>query len=107
MTRLQEYDIQRTLLPVSHASVPLSTVGSSGGDQESSVGSLNLRSYVPLTRSGTGATLPISKFPDESQTVSREGLSALSGKSKRWTRGFDAVPLSSSEQPRNKYSNAI
>lgn len=80
MTRLEEFDIQRTLLPVSHASVPLSGAAGSSNDQESSVPSLNLRSYIPLTRPGVGGAIPLTKFTDESQTVSREGLSALSGR---------------------------
>ncbi|UJR25758.1 hypothetical protein I4U23_007112 [Adineta vaga] len=46
LPRLQEFDIQRTLLPVSHNSVSLATTNSNSGNDASG----SLRTYVPLSR---------------------------------------------------------
>lgn len=79
ISRLQEFDIQRTLLPVSHASVPLSTVNASNAN-DPSVPSSNLRSYIALPRTGANGTNRIVKSIDETNPISRTELSVLSGK---------------------------
>jgi hypothetical protein len=78
LPRLQEFDIQRTLMPMSHASMPLSAVNSNNGI-DSSVPSVNLRSYVALSRPGISPNIRNGKAGDVLNTVSREDFSALSG----------------------------
>lgn len=80
ITRLQEFDIQRTLLPVSHASVPLSTASTVNAN-DPSVPANNLRSYIALPRTGANGNNRIIKSIDENNPISRTELSVLSGKS--------------------------
>ena len=80
ISRLQEFDIQRTLLPISHASVPLSS--NIANENDSSAASLHLRSYVPLSRPGMNGINPVTKSTDTTQSTSREGLSVLSSKTR-------------------------
>ncbi len=76
-TRLQELDIQRALLPVSHATTPLLSAFVSNGI-DPCIPSLNLRSYVALSRSGMN-NARMEKPNEIIRSVSRERLSALSG----------------------------
>lgn len=77
MTRLQELDIQRPLMPMTHASTTLLPAFTNNG-MDPCVPSLSLRSYVALSRPGIGG-MRMGK-PNEVMTpVSREGLSVLSG----------------------------
>ncbi|CAF3329937.1 unnamed protein product [Rotaria socialis] len=80
LTRLQELDIQRSLMPMSHASTPLLSAFSKNGI-DPCVPSLNLRSYVALTRPGIGNDR-IRKPTETIVRVSRESVSTLSGKSR-------------------------
>ncbi|CAF1176649.1 unnamed protein product [Rotaria sordida] len=82
ISRLQEFDIQRTLMPMSHASVPLSSVNSNNGT-DPSVPSVNLRSYVTLSRPGIGTNIRNEKTNDTIHPVSRTDLSTLSVTSPR------------------------
>ncbi|CAF4038343.1 unnamed protein product [Rotaria sp. Silwood2] len=77
MPRLQEFDIQRTLMPMSHASVPLASANTNNGT-DPSVPSVNLRSYVTLSRPGIGGTVQNGKTNDTIHPVSRTDLSTLS-----------------------------
>ncbi|CAF0725747.1 unnamed protein product [Rotaria sp. Silwood1] len=77
ITRLQEFDIQRTLMPMSHASVPLSSANSNNGT-DPSIPSVNLRSYVTLSRPGVGGNIRNGKTNETIHPVSRTDLSTLS-----------------------------
>lgn len=79
LSRLQQVDIQRTLMPMSHASVPLSTVNSNNGN-DPSIPSSNLRSYIALSRPAVNGNLRNIKSDDVTNPVSRIELSVLSGK---------------------------
>jgi hypothetical protein len=79
LPRLQEFDIRRTLMPMSHASVSLSTVNSNDGI-DPSIPSSNLRSYVALSRPEVSGNNPNVKSTDVVNPVSRTELSVLSGK---------------------------
>jgi hypothetical protein len=78
LPRLQEVDIQRTLMPMSHTSVPLSSTNSNHGS-DPSIPSSNLRSYVALSRPGITANMRNIKAHDTINPVSRIELSVLSG----------------------------
>lgn len=78
LTRLQELDIQRPLMPMTHASTSLPPAFTNNG-VDPCVPSLNLRSYVALSRPGIG-TLRMGKSNEIMTPVSREGLSVLSGR---------------------------
>ncbi|CAF1676263.1 unnamed protein product [Rotaria magnacalcarata] len=80
LTRLQELDIQRSLMPMSHASTPLLSAFTNKGI-DPCVPSLNLRSYVALTRPGIGHDR-IRKPTETIVRVSRESVSTLSAKSR-------------------------
>ncbi len=77
LPRLQEFDIQRTLMPMSHASVALSTINNNPNDP--TIPSSNLRSYVALSRPGANTTNRMPKSIDVTNPVSRQELSILSG----------------------------
>jgi hypothetical protein len=77
LTRLQELDIQRALMPVSHVTSPLLS-GFKNNGIDPCVPSLNLRSYVSLSRPGFGNIL-MAKPNDIIAPASRERLSVLSG----------------------------
>jgi hypothetical protein len=77
LTRLQELDIQRILMPMSQASTPLLPVFTND-IVDPTVPSLNLRSYVALSRPGI-SNIRLGKAIDVIHPVSREGLSAVSG----------------------------
>lgn len=79
MSRLQEFDIQRTLMPMSHASVSLSTINTSNASDPTAPSS-NLRSYVALPRPGMNGNNRAMKANDEANPMSRTELSVLSGK---------------------------
>lgn len=77
---MQEIDIQRALLPVSHTNTPLLAVFNNNG-VDPCVPSLNLRSYVALSR--PGVELWQTEKPNENvRSVSRERFSVYSGKSR-------------------------
>ena len=74
ISRLQEIDIQRTLMPMSHTSVSLTDT--SGNDL--TIPSSNLRSYVALSRPGVnGPNRNLKSI--ETNPASRAELSVLSG----------------------------
>lgn len=77
LTRLQELDIQRALLPMSHSNTRLLSAFTHNAI-DPCVPSLNLRSYVTLSRPGV-SRIRIEKSNDIITPASREGLSALSG----------------------------
>jgi hypothetical protein len=77
ISRLQEFDIQRTLMPMSHSSAPLSTVHSNSG-VDPSIPAINLRSYVALSRPGIGGNIRNGKSNEVIHPVSRTDLSVLS-----------------------------
>jgi len=79
LPRLQEVDIQRTLMPISHTSVPLSSMNSNNGG-DPSVPSSNLRSYIALSRPGMNGNTRNGKAHDAINPISRTELSVLSGK---------------------------
>ncbi|CAF3428219.1 unnamed protein product [Rotaria sp. Silwood1] len=77
LTRLQECDVQRALMPMSHSSTPLLSAFTNDGI-DPCVPSLNLRSYVALSRPGIGN--PRVRKPSETITrISRDSLSTMSG----------------------------
>ncbi|CAF4385732.1 unnamed protein product [Rotaria sp. Silwood2] len=79
LTRLQEFDIQRALMPMTHASTSLLSAFTNNGI-DPCVPSLNLRSYVALSRPGIGNAR--TRKPSETLTrISREGLFTVSAKS--------------------------
>ncbi|CAF2135435.1 unnamed protein product [Rotaria magnacalcarata] len=77
ISRLQEFDIQRTLMPMSHASVTLSSVNANNGI-DPTVPSGNLRSYVTLSRPGVSTNAREVKSVETGNPVSRADLSILS-----------------------------
>ena len=77
MTRLQEIDIQRTLMPTSHASTTLLSAFSNDA-VDPCVPSLNLRSYVALSRPNA-SNLRMEKSHEIISPLSREGFSVTSG----------------------------
>ncbi|CAF4805741.1 unnamed protein product, partial [Rotaria sp. Silwood1] len=80
LTRLQECDVQRALMPMSHSSTPLLSAFTNDGI-DPCVPSLNLRSYVALSRPGIGN--PRVRKPSETITrISRDSLSTMSAKSR-------------------------
>ena len=76
--RLQELDIQRTLLPMSHSSVSISSANANNG-ADSSTPPINLRSYVPLSRSSVVGGVSNGKTNNAADPVSRTDYSTLSG----------------------------
>ena len=68
-------------MPMAHASVPLSTISSNSGI-DPSVPSVNLRSYVTLSRPGVSTNARDVKSTDTGNPVSRADLSILSGNKK-------------------------
>ncbi|CAM2723662.1 unnamed protein product [Rotaria socialis] len=77
ISRLQEFDIQRTLMPMSHASATLSSVNANHGI-DPTVPSVNLRSYVTLSRPGVSTNARDIKSIETGNPVSRADLSILS-----------------------------
>jgi hypothetical protein len=75
--RLQELEIQRTLMPISHTSTSLLSAFTNS-TIEPYVPSMNLRSYVALSRPGIG-NVRRGQSNDLITPISREGLSAISG----------------------------
>ncbi|CAF3709521.1 unnamed protein product [Adineta steineri] len=80
MTKLQEYDIQRTMMPISHTSTPLLSAFANNSI-DPCVPSLNLRSYLALQRPGV-TNSRTGKTTEVAHTVSREGASSVSGKNR-------------------------
>ena len=109
LPRLQEVDIQRTLIPMAHASVTLPAVSTSGGN-DPTVPSSNLRSYVALPRPGMNGNNRNVKSIDVTNPVSRIELSVLSGtndfllfysQSKYSTGSLEASQLTNPRTPFN------
>ncbi|CAF4044319.1 unnamed protein product, partial [Adineta steineri] len=80
MTKLQEYDIQRTMMPISHTSTPLLSAFANNSI-DPCVPSLNLRSYLALQRPGV-TNSRTGKTTEVAHTVSREGASSVLGKNR-------------------------
>ncbi|CAF1034542.1 unnamed protein product [Rotaria sordida] len=79
LSRLQEFDIQRALMPMSHVSTPLLSAFTNSGI-DPCVPSLNLRSYVAVSRPGVGNARM--RKPSEAITrISREDRYTISAKS--------------------------
>ncbi|CAF1201089.1 unnamed protein product [Adineta ricciae] len=78
LPRLQEYDIQRTLMPMSHVSTQLLSAYTNDSI-DPCVPSLNLRSYLALSRPCVG-NIRSGKANEVIHTVSREAHSSVSGK---------------------------
>jgi hypothetical protein len=80
ISRLQEFDIQRTLMPMSHSSAPLASINANNGI-DPSVPSINLRSYVALSRPGMNGNARNGKANDIIHPVTRTDLSILTSNS--------------------------
>jgi hypothetical protein len=77
LTRLQQFDIQRTLIPISHVSAPLLSAFANNSI-DPGVPSLNLRSYAAFSRPGNGNVRM--RQPNEMiHPVSRESHSTALG----------------------------
>lgn len=75
--RLEELEIQRTLMPMSHTSTSLLSAFTNSA-MEPYIPSMNLRSYVALSRPGIG-NVRRGQSNDVMTPISREGLSAMTG----------------------------
>ncbi len=110
-TRLQELDIQRALMPVSHVASPLLS-GFTNNGIDPCVPSLNLRSYVSLSRSGYGNIL-MAKPNDIIAPASRERLSVLSGILIQWfvffvlTFDIHKIAKSRASNPRTPVNSGV
>jgi len=77
LTRLQQFDIQRTLIPISHVSAPLLSAFANNSI-DPGVPSLNLRSYAAFSRPGNG-NVRMRKPNEIIHPVSRESFSTALG----------------------------
>jgi hypothetical protein len=80
LTRLEEVDAQRTLLPIAHPSASLAVASPTQRLDTPGTAAAQRRSYLPLSRPGTAGRLIASKSVDQDRSSTPEHISTLSSK---------------------------